>query len=85
MPNASYSNVLTGELAGLAASIGTMALGAALIFDDVRDFGLDGSERDPPVPHHYIYGILMLLGGVAGTCYSGLSLLKKYYLGLRTS
>ncbi|MGC8937223.1 MAG: hypothetical protein ACP5KV_07695 [Candidatus Methanomethylicaceae archaeon] len=79
------SNGIFGELAGLAAGIGTMAIGAALMFDDVKDFGLDGSERDPPMPHHWLIGALILASGVAGTCMLGIDFLRKYYLGLRNS
>jgi hypothetical protein len=66
-----------GEIAGLIGSIGAMALGAALLVDDYRDFGLDGTERDPPMPHHWLWGALVLVGGVAGACASGLALLKR--------
>jgi hypothetical protein len=65
------------EVAGLLASIGTILGGAALLLDDVKDFGKIGTERNPPMPHHYIYGALMILGGVAGACFSGLSLLRR--------
>jgi len=66
------------EAAGLAASLGAIALGAALALDDYADLGKVGDERDPPRPHHYQYGLALLLGGVAGTCASGLALLKKF-------
>jgi H+/Cl- antiporter ClcA len=65
------------ELTGLAASLGAMATGAALMVDDYADFGKDGTERDPPIPHHYMYGAIMLLGGLFGVCMSGLAFLKK--------
>jgi hypothetical protein len=65
------------EVAGLLASLGTIFGGAALLLDDVKDFGKIGTERNPPVPHHYMYGALMIISGVAGTCASGLALLKK--------
>jgi hypothetical protein len=67
----------TPEVAGLAVSIGAIALGASLMIDDYRDFGKLGTERNPPVPHHEIYGILVFMGGVTGACASGLALLKK--------
>ena len=65
------------EVAGLAASIGAIALGATLVLDDYADLGKLGDERDPPMPHHYQYGLIILLGGVFGTCMSGLALLKR--------
>jgi hypothetical protein len=65
------------EAAGLLASIGTILGGAVLLLDDVKDFGKIGTERNPPMPHHYMYGALMVIGGVAGICASGLALLKK--------
>jgi len=66
------------EAAGLAASLGAIALGAALALDDYADLGKVGDERDPPRPHHYQYGLALLLSGVAGTCVSGLALLKRF-------
>lgn len=69
--------VANPEVAGLAASVGTIALGVALALDDAKDFGKLGDERDPPVPHHWEYGILMLLGGIAGLGLSILDLLSK--------
>jgi hypothetical protein len=63
--------------AGLVASLCAIVAGAALLLDDAKDFGKDGTERDPPMPHHWIYGTLILIGGVAGACSSGWALLKK--------
>ena len=71
------SGAVDPDLVGLAGSIAAMALGGALMIDDYKDIGKDGSERDPPIPHHYMYGIITLLGGVAGTCLFGLKTLKK--------
>jgi hypothetical protein len=65
------------ELAGLVVSLGTIATGAALLLDDAKDFGKDGSERNPPMPHHWLIGALTLIGGVVGACTSGLAMLKK--------
>jgi hypothetical protein len=65
------------EAAGLALSLAAVAAGAALMLDDYKDFGKDGSERDPPMPHHWLLGALTLLGGVAGACASGAALLKR--------
>ena len=66
----------TLDAVGLAASIGTIALGTGLLLDDYKDIGLLGNERDPPMPHHYQYGLILIVAGVAGACYTGLSLLK---------
>jgi hypothetical protein len=70
------------ELVGLAGSIGAIALGASLIMDDYKDLGepiCPGCKVIPnaPHPHHWLLGCLILLSGVAGTCASGLTLLKK--------
>jgi hypothetical protein len=65
------------EVAGLIASLGAIAAGAAMLLDDAKDFGKDGTERDPPMPHHWLWGALTLIGGVAGACTSSLTLLKK--------
>jgi len=65
------------EVAGLMSSIGAILLGGILLLDDYKDFGKDGSERDPAMPHHWLWGALTLIGGVAGACTSGLALLKK--------
>lgn len=67
-----------GELLGLIVSIGVTVFGVCLILDDVKDYGLFGVERNPPVPHHWIYGVLLMAGGIAGICYFGTILLKKY-------
>jgi len=42
--------LLVGGAAGLVS-------GVALLFDDVRDFG------DPSRLHHYMWGILLIVGG----------------------
>ncbi|MCR6691534.1 MAG: hypothetical protein MRT15_04015 [archaeon YNP-LCB-003-016] len=67
----------SGEIAGLIGSIIAIATGAGLMLDDYKDFGLDGTERDPPMPHHWLLGSIVLIGGVMGACASGLSILKK--------
>jgi hypothetical protein len=72
------SNVAqNSELAGLVASLGAIAAGSAMLLDDAKDFGKDGSERSPAMPHHWLVGALTLIGGVAGACTAGLALLKK--------
>jgi hypothetical protein len=65
------------ETTGLAISLGAIVTGAVLMLDDYKDFGKDGSERRPAMPHHWLWGVLTLIGGVAGTCASGIALLKK--------
>jgi hypothetical protein len=75
-------DLLTGlqanqEAAALALSLAAVAAGAALMLDDYKDFGKDGSERDPPMPHHWLWGALTLIGGVAGACASGAALLRR--------
>ena len=65
------------ELGGLAGGMGAFILGAALLVDDYNDFGKDGSERDPPSPHHWLAGAIIMMAGVAATCASGLKLLAE--------
>jgi len=54
-----------------------MALGAALLLDDAGDFAKDGSERDPPGPHHWLAGVILMGAGMAAACASGLKLLAE--------
>jgi len=68
---------LAEQCPALAASSATVLTGIALLLDDAKDFGKLGAERDPPVPHHWIYGCLLLFAGVAGLGLSVLSLLSK--------
>jgi hypothetical protein len=53
-----------------------MATGVALMIDDIRDLGRLGSERNPPIPHHWIYGLIVFLGGAVATGLGGLMLLQ---------
>jgi hypothetical protein len=69
------------KVAGLIASLGAVAVGGACLIDDYRDFGKDGFERDPPMPHHYMLGVVLLGLGVAGVGVSTLSLLVDLLAG----
>jgi hypothetical protein len=60
------------ELAG--GAVATVA-GLALMADDVNDLGKTGLERDPPVPHHYLWGFLLTLVGVGALGVGALALL----------
>jgi len=50
----------------LLASIGAIGAGVALMIDDRKDLGRLGSERNPPLPHHWIWGALSFIGGLTG-------------------
>jgi hypothetical protein len=70
------------EVAGFLAGLGAIMGGAAMLLDDVKDFGkpvCEGCKAIPntPHPHHWLLGSLTLLSGIAATCASGLALLKK--------
>lgn len=59
----------------LAASGATFLAGIGLLMDDAHDFGKMGTERDPPMPHHWLYGCLLILMSAAGLGFSLLDLL----------
>lgn len=61
----------------LVSSLGAFFGGALLLLDDYKDFGKMGDERDPPVPHHWLWGVLAMVGGVAGINLSLLNLLSS--------
>jgi len=65
------------EAVGIGVGIGVIALGAVLLLDDYKDFGLSGAERSPPVPHHWLYGVLIIAGGVALICWCAACWLKR--------
>jgi hypothetical protein len=66
------------EVIGLIASVGAMLAGGVMMLDDVKDFGKDGTERNPPRIHHWLVGALTFMGGLIGTCTFGIAVLKKY-------
>ena len=61
----------------LAAGLGVFATGAALLIDDYKDFGLDGTERDPPYPHHWLVGAILMIAGIGLTGASAVQILSK--------
>lgn len=64
-------------MSGVLISGGAFFTGVALLLDDAKDFGKMGDERDPPLPHHWLYGALMMIGGTAGMGFSLLRLLQS--------
>jgi len=65
------------ELMGLLGSIGAFGLGTALLFDDAKDLGEFSSEDHPSPLHHWIWGLLLMTGGLTGICGFGAKLLEK--------
>jgi len=60
----------------LAGSAVALAAGIGLLVDDAHDFGKLGEEPDHPSPfHHWLWGVLLMLGGVAGLGFALLDLL----------
>lgn len=79
-PGADIGRLMEGlgsPLTGLIASTGALLTGVGLLADDAADFGKLGHERDPPLPHHWIYGVLIMMGGAAGMGFSLLRLLQS--------
>lgn len=68
---------LTSPEGGLLASGGAFFTGVALLLDDAKDFGKLGDERDPPLPHHWLIGALVMMGGAAGMGFSLLRLMQE--------
>lgn len=58
--------LLLGGAAGLVS-------GVVLLFDDVRDFG------DLSRPHHYIWGILLFVGGVIALIVGFANVVSRLY------
>jgi len=63
------------NLAGLAGSLMSLFAGVAFLLDDAQDFGKMGDDRG--YPHHWLIGVLAMLGGLAGLGFSLLNLLSK--------
>lgn len=57
----------------LGPSLAAFFGGIALLLDDAHDFGKFGDERDPPMPHHWLWGCLLMMGGTIGL---GMSMLN---------
>ena len=74
---------LASPEAGLLASGGAFFTGVALLLDDAKDFGKLGDEKDQTnrpianVPHHWLYGVLVMMGGAAGMGFSILRLMQE--------
>jgi hypothetical protein len=47
------------------------------MIDDIRDLGKLGSERNPPMPHHWLYGLIAFMGGAVAMGLGGLMLLQE--------
>lgn len=67
----------TDRLPAFAAGVGALIAGVAMLMDDFKDIGKTGAERNPPVPHHWMYGIIAIVGGVAGVGLTVLDLHKE--------
>lgn len=65
------------DIASVAAGLAAAVLGAVLMLDDYKDFEKLGVERDPPLPHHGMLGVLMLIGGLAGLSVALTDLITK--------
>lgn len=61
----------------LGASLASFFGGVALLLDDVKDFGKFGEERNPPIPHHWIYGVILMCGGLVGLGLSMMNLITS--------
>jgi hypothetical protein len=61
----------------VGASLAAFITGTALLLDDARDFGKLGNERNPPLPHHYLYGLVLMFGGMFGIGLSLMSLIAS--------
>ena len=68
---------ITSPEASVLASSGAFFTGVALLLDDAKDFGKLGDERDPPLPHHWLVGALVMIGGAAGMGFSLLRLMQE--------
>jgi len=69
--------VLGSRVPAILGSISAIALGSGLLIDDYKDFGKLGDERNPPVPHHYIWGLVSLIAGVTGAGLTALDILRE--------
>lgn len=65
------------NLVGLAGSLTAFAAGAALLLDDATDLGKFDTPDHPSPFHHWIYGALLMVGGVAGMGVTTLNLLAS--------
>jgi NhaP-type Na+/H+ or K+/H+ antiporter len=71
MAEEEVANLIPGVVASTVAFIA----GACLLLDDAKDLG-DFSRPDHPDPyHHWIWGAILLLAGVAGIGSSAMALL----------
>jgi len=68
---------LTERSPALAASGAAFLAGIGLLLDDAHDFGKLDTPNHPSPLHHWIWGILLMLGGAAGLGASLLDLLSK--------
>ena len=71
---------LASPVAGVLVSSGAFFTGVALLLDDAKDFGKLSStfiSKDPPLPHHWLIGTLIMMGGIAGMGFSLLRLMQE--------
>jgi len=60
------SKIILARAPALVGSIGALGAGVAMLLDDYLDIGKSGGERNPPMPHHWLYGVIALIAGVTG-------------------
>ena len=69
---------LIGEMSpSVGASLAAFFGGAGLLLDDAHDFAKFDTPDHPNPLHHWLWGVLLMLGGVAGLGVSILNLLAS--------
>jgi len=48
-----------------------------IILDDYKDIPKVGGERFPPIPHHWLYGVLLFLASIGGVGLMAFDLFMK--------
>lgn len=72
-PTADLIKAFSESSLTLAPSLAAFLGGAGLLLDDAHDFGKLDSPDHPSPLHHWMWGALLMIGGVAGL---GVSLLE---------
>lgn len=70
----------SSPVASLLTSGGLFFTGVGLLLDDAKDFGKLSStfiSKDPPLPHHWLIGTLIMMGGIAGMGFNILRLVQE--------
>ena len=61
-------------LGGLASTV----LGLALIWDDIKDFGLFSTPDHPSPLHHWQYGLILFLAGLTAMSVGVMGMLAEH-------